>query len=108
MFCKNNSKIYKEILPGISMKTVVYGENTLMAEFVLKSGSVLPVHNHINEQTGYLISGKILMTIGEETFKVEPGDSWSIPSGVTHSVEILENSLIVEVFSPRRDEYMEQ
>jgi quercetin dioxygenase-like cupin family protein len=107
MFCKNDSKSYREVLPGISMKAVVYGEKTLMTEFFLKSGSVLPIHTHIHEQTGYLISGKILLTIGEETFEVEPGDSWSIPGGIIHSAAILENSIAVEVFSPRRDEYME-
>ena len=108
MFCKNDSKSYREVLPGISMKAVVYGENTLMTEFFLKNGSTLPAHNHIHEQTGYLVSGKILLTIGEETFEVEPGDSWSIPASVTHSVKILENSIAVEVFSPRREEYMEK
>jgi len=107
MFCKNDSKSYREVLPGISMKAVVYGEKTLMTEFFLKSGSALPIHTHIHEQTGYLISGKILLTIGEETFEVEPGDSWSIPGGINHSAAILENSIAVEVFSPRRDEYME-
>ena len=107
MFCKNDSKSYREVLPGISMKAVVYGEKTLMTEFFLKSGSTLPTHTHIHEQTGYLISGKILLTIGEETFEVEPGDSWSIPGGINHSAAILENSIAVEVFSPRRDEYME-
>jgi quercetin dioxygenase-like cupin family protein len=107
MFCKNGSKSYREVLPGIGMRAVVYGESTLMTEFSLKGGSALPAHDHIHEQTGYLISGKILLTIGEETFEVEPGDSWSIPSSVTHSAEILENSIAVEVFSPRREEYME-
>ncbi len=45
MFCKNDSKSYREILPGIGMKAMVYGENTLMTEFSLKGGSVLPAHN---------------------------------------------------------------
>jgi quercetin dioxygenase-like cupin family protein len=106
MFCKNNSNGYREVLPGIQMKAVVYGEKTLMSEFHLKSGSFLPLHEHIHEQTGYLISGKILLTIGEEKFEVGPGDSWSIPGGVIHSAEIMENSMAVEVFSPRREEYM--
>ena len=106
MFCRNDSDGYREVLPGIRMKAVVYGEKTLMAEFLLKSGSILSIHDHIHEQTGYLISGKILLTIGEETFEIEPGDSWSIPGGLSHSAEILEDSIAIEVFSPRRDEYM--
>ncbi len=108
MFCKNDANGYKEVLPGIKMKALVYGEKTLMSEFYLEGGSILPTHDHIHEQTGYLVSGKIIMTIGEETFEVESGDSWTIPGGVAHSVEILEDSIAIEVFSPRRDEYMKQ
>jgi quercetin dioxygenase-like cupin family protein len=108
MFCKNDANGYREVIPGIKMKAMVYGEKTLMSEFFLKGGSVLPTHDHIHEQTGYLISGKIVMTIGEETFEVEPGDSWSIPGGVAHGVEIREDSIAIEVFSPRREEYMKQ
>ncbi len=106
MFCKSDVKSYREVLPGIEMKAMVYGEKTLMSEFFLKRGSVLPTHDHIHEQTGYLLSGKIVLTIGEDTFEVEPGDSWTIPGGVAHGVEILEDSVAIEVFSPRRDEYM--
>lgn len=107
MFCKNGSTEYRELLPGIRIKTAVYGEKTLMAEFLLKSGSTLPFHDHIHEQTGYLVSGKILLTFDGETFEVNPGDSWNIPGGMIHSAKALEDSVAVEVFSPRRDEYLQ-
>ncbi|HIH73824.1 MAG TPA: cupin domain-containing protein [Methanosarcina sp.] len=107
MFCKSNSKKYKDLLPGIGMKAVVYGEKTLMTEFLLKCGSVLPPHEHIHEQTGYLVSGKILLTFEGETYEVNPGDSWNIPGGVIHSAEALEDSVAIEVFTPRREEYLE-
>jgi quercetin dioxygenase-like cupin family protein len=106
MFCENNSTGYRELLPGIMMKAIVYGEKTLMTEFLLKSGSTLPSHDHIYEQTGYLVSGKILMTFEDKTFEVNPGDSWNIPGGTTHSARVLEDSVAIEVFSPRRDEYI--
>jgi hypothetical protein len=51
MFSKHNESDYKDILPGIKMKTVVYGEKTLMTEFILQKGSLLPSHEHIHEQT---------------------------------------------------------
>lgn len=107
-FSKHNTAGYKEVLPGIMMKTIVYGEKTLMTEFILKRGSRLPSHEHVHEQTGYMVSGKMLLTIGDETYKVMPGDSWNIPSNLPHCAEILEDSVAVEVFSPRRDEYLDQ
>ncbi|WP_342305834.1 cupin domain-containing protein [Methanolobus sp. ZRKC5] len=107
MFSKHNESDYKEVLSGIEMKTIVHGEKTLMVEFILKKGSMLPAHEHIHEQTGYMVSGKMLLTIGDETHDVMPGDSWNIPSNVPHFAQILEDSVAVEVFSPRRDEYLE-
>ncbi|WP_246275889.1 cupin domain-containing protein [Methanolobus zinderi] len=107
MFARHHKEGYREVLPGIRMKTIVYGEKTLMTEFVMKKGSILGQHDHMHEQTGYLVSGKILLTIGDETFEAGAGDSWNIPGKMPHSAKILEDSVAVEVFSPRRDEYID-
>lgn len=88
------------------MKTLVYGEKTLFTEFRMDPNSFLPRHVHVHEQTGYLVEGKINLIIGQETFKAEPGDSWCIPGNVEHSAEILEESIVIEVFSPVREDYL--
>jgi len=106
MFCKRSNDGYKQALDGINLKTLVYGDKTLFAEFRLEKGSQLPRHAHPNEQTGYLVSGRIRLSIGEDTFDAEPGDSWCIPGNVEHRAEILENSVAVEVFSPVREDYL--
>lgn len=107
MLCKSDEAGYREVLPGISMKTTVYGELTLMTEFRLKKGSILPSHEHMHEQTGYLVSGRMILSIGNVMHEVLPRDSWNIPGGVVHGAEILEDSVAIEVFSPRRDEYLQ-
>ena len=106
MFYKKSTTGYKEILPGIKMKALAFGTKTLLSEFKLKMGTVIPEHRHLHEQTGYLVSGAINLTIGDEIFEVVPGDSWCIESNTPHSVHVIENSLIVEVFSPVREEYL--
>ena len=108
MFYKANQNGFKEVLPGIKLKTLVYGEKTLFTEFRMDAGAVLPKHTHIHEQTGYLAEGKIRLTIGEVTFDVEKGDSWCIPGNMEHSAEILKTSVAIEVFSPVREEYLPQ
>lgn len=97
---------YRQIADGIEMKTQVHGERTLMAEFRLAAGSELPPHSHPHEQTGYALSGRARFTIAGEVATVGPGDSWCIPGGVEHSVAVLEDSVVVEVFSPVREEYL--
>jgi unsaturated pyranuronate lyase len=97
---------YQDVLPGIRRRTLSYGAATLMSEFRLEAGYPLPAHEHPQEQTGYLVSGRLRLTIGGETRDVGPGDSWSIPGGVPHGAETLEDAVAIEVFSPVRDDYL--
>ncbi|MEJ5311921.1 MAG: cupin domain-containing protein [Anaerolineae bacterium] len=106
MFYKRNPEGYQQALPGIRRKTLVYGDKTLTAEFHLAKGSQLPLHAHPQEQTGYLISGRMRFFIGDEVFDAEPGDSWCVPGNVEHRAEILEDTVVVEVFSPVREDYL--
>lgn len=106
MFYKKDSSGYKQAVPGVWMKTLVYGEKTLFTEFKLEAGFTLPRHAHEQEQTGYLVSGAIQLTIGETTRDVEPGDSWCIPGNIEHGARIISDSVAIEVFSPVRKDYL--
>ncbi len=106
MFQKPDESGYLDVLEKLRRKTLAYGEKTLMTEFRLEKGAVLPVHAHPHEQTGYLVSGLLDLTIGSETHRVEPGGSWCIPGNVEHSAVARENSVAIEVFSPLREDYL--
>jgi len=106
MFQKHTVDDYSDPLPGIKQKTLVFGERTLMTEFLLTANSALPHHAHPYEQTGYLVKGHILLKIGDEEFDTRAGDSWCIPSNVKHGARILEDSIAIEVFSPARADYL--
>jgi len=106
MFYKKNDDGYHMPLTGVSQKTLVYGEKTLMTEFVLEAGSDLPMHQHPHEQTGYLVKGKLKMFIDDKEFIAEPGDSWCIGSNIDHGAEALEKTIAVEIFAPVREEYL--
>jgi quercetin dioxygenase-like cupin family protein len=97
---------FVEVLDGISIKTLCHGEETLMAEFRLRSGSLLTEHAHPYEQTGYLLRGRMRLFIGGEGREIGPGDSWCIAKDVPHRAEILADSAAIEVFSPPRADYL--
>ena len=99
MFNKNNVNGYKDVLERIRLKTLVHGAKTLMAEFRLEQGAILPRHKHPHEQTGYLVIGRIDLTIGDVTHQAVPGDS-------EHNAIALENPVAREVFSPMREDYL--
>jgi len=106
MFYNADNSGYRPVLKGIKLKTLVYGEKTLLTEFRLNKGSLLPKHSHPHEQTGYLISGRIRLSVGGNKFEAEPGDSWCIPGDTEHWAEILVDSVAIEVFSPVREDYL--
>ena len=106
MFEKHSTEDYTTPLPGIRQKTLVFGERTLMTEFLLARNSALPAHAHPYEQTGYLVKGHIFLRIGEVEHDATSGDSWCIPMNVTHGARILEDSIAIEVFSPARADYI--
>ncbi len=106
MFEKQSDKGYRPVMDGIERKTLVYGEETLMTEFRLRKGAVLPRHSHPHEQTGYLVKGRMRLLIGTEQFEAQGGDSWCIPGELEHGAAILEDSVAIEVFSPVRDDYV--
>jgi quercetin dioxygenase-like cupin family protein len=106
MYGKHSSNGYTEIINGIRIKTLCYGESMLMTEFLLRKDAILPEHSHSNEQTGYLVKGRIRLFIGDASRELVAGDSWSIAKDVMHRAEILEDSVAIEVFSPVREDYL--
>jgi len=107
MFYKSDDTSgYTTLLGGIEVKTLTHGEKTLTAKFQLAEGSVLPLHKHPHEQTGYLISGKMEFEIDGEKIIAEPGDCWNIGGNVEHSAVVLADSVVIEVFTPVRVDYL--
>lgn len=105
MVRKADGQGYVKAMDGIRRKTLVFGDNMLLTEFRLEGGKTLTMHRHPQEQTGYLVSGHIVLTIGSEPHDLSPGDSWSIPGSTEHGAVVLEDSIAVEVFSPVREDY---
>lgn len=103
---KASSDGYIEAVAGVFRKTLVYGEHTLMTEFKLLAGHTLPAHSHPHEQTGYLISGHIILTVDGAPYDMRPGDSWIVLPNIAHSARIIEDSVVIEVFSPVREDYL--
>ena len=104
MFNKKSSEGYRSTIKGIKQKTLVYGQNTLMAELKLSEGTRIPTHTHLQEQTGYLVSGRTRLTINDQIYDCNPRDSWCIPGNAKHATQAIADSVVIEIFSPVRED----
>jgi quercetin dioxygenase-like cupin family protein len=94
-----------EALPGVFRRTMATTDEAMLCEFFLKRDAFVPPHSHLNDQVGYIVYGKMEMTIGGKVQICQPGDSYAIPGGITHSARALMDSLVLDAFSPPRDDY---
>ncbi len=94
-----------EMLAGIHRRTMATTDEVMLCEFFLQRDAVVPLHQHMNDQVGYVVYGKVEMTIGDTMRTCLPGDTYAVPGGVFHSARALVDSLVIDAFSPPRNDY---
>lgn len=77
---------------------------SMLVEF--KQGGFGEEHAHPHEQLGYVIYGQIKMTLDGHEIIAGQGEQIIVPGGVSHSVLALEDSLIIETFTPLREDLL--
>jgi quercetin dioxygenase-like cupin family protein len=94
----------KEIFPGFHFQLIHTSRNTY--SFVtVDAGSTLPIHQHVHEQSSFVLEGKFEMTVGGETTIMEPGSFTLIPSNIPHGGTAITTCKLLDVFSPAREDY---
>jgi len=93
------------IFPGVEILTTA-GRSMTFSVVTFEPGSAVPEHAHPHEQMGVMLSGRLEFTVGGATRTLGPGDQWSIPGGVAHSVRALDGPAVaLDVFHPIREDY---
>ena len=97
-----------EPVPGCRMRTP-FGKHLMLSYLEMDAGAEVPLHHHPHEQGGILLTGRISLTIGEESRIVEPGALFLIPPNTPHRAVAIDGpATILDVFSPVREDYAEQ
>lgn len=90
---------------GIEVKPII-GETMMTCWITIAPGAVVPTHSHVNEQCGVVIDGSVTITAAGETRTLEAGDAYLVTSNLVHEAVAGPNGVVlVEVFSPVREEY---
>jgi quercetin dioxygenase-like cupin family protein len=95
-----------QICPGIKRRTLASGKTMYQMLATLEAGSKMPAHQHPQEQIVYMLSGRMKLIVDGTPHDMEPGDSFYLAPNVPHGVESIEESQVIDTFSPPRDEYL--
>ncbi len=93
---------------GVLYQTLATGERMMITTMSYDEDSVVPHHSHPHEQAGYIVSGIIVLDVESNQTTLRAGDSYVIPGNSRHGVKAKERTLVLDVFSPPREDYRDE
>jgi quercetin dioxygenase-like cupin family protein len=87
-------------------RQMISGENATISQLLLKKGAAVPRHSHMNEQYSWIISGALKFVFDDREILVGEGEILLIPANVAHSAVALEDTVDIDIFAPRREDWI--
>jgi len=98
-----------EMKPGLHRR-FISTERMMVTHLYLETGTIVPLHDHENEQLTCILEGTLRFWLGEEqseVIDVHAGEVLHIPSGVPHRAEALEQTVDMDIFCPPRQDWLD-
>ncbi len=94
--------------PGMVRQVLAHHEKLMMIRHFFDKDWVGAKHSHPHEQLVYVVKGRIRIEIaGKTPFEVCTGESFVVDGGIDHQAWALEDSEVLDVFTPMREDYKE-
>ena len=107
MFTENRNVPARDLGGGVERKVLSYSKNLMACELTFEKGAVGAPHSHPHEQIGYIISGKLVyQEEGCEDNILGTGDTYYVAPNVVHGVKILEDTKLLDIFTPMREDFV--
>jgi quercetin dioxygenase-like cupin family protein len=91
---------------GLTRKVAAYNDNLMCVEVHFETGTVAALHSHPHEQITYVISGKFEFDVGGEKYVISAGDSLYKQPDIVHGAKCLEAGMLLDVFTPHREDFL--
>jgi quercetin dioxygenase-like cupin family protein len=91
--------------PGLERRVLASTPLLMLVEHRMQPGWRGARHSHPHEQAVYVLSGRLEFSAGDAAFEVSAGQSFVVPRGLEHEARALEASVVLDVFTPSRDDY---
>ncbi len=91
---------------GIQRQIMGYDGQLMMVKVKFEKGAEGTVHTHYHSQATYVASGKFELNIGGETKTLAAGDGYYVAPDVPHGCVCLEAGILIDTFSPMREDFI--
>jgi len=92
--------------PGVIRKVLSYCDTLMCVENSFETGAAGAMHSHPHTQITYVAEGRFRFTIGDEVKEVSRGDTLCKQNGVQHGCVCLEKGILVDFFTPMREDFI--
>ena len=92
--------------PGVRRKVLCHDDGVMLVRFAFEAGAVGAEHSHPHKQVSVIESGVFDVTIAGKTKRLKTGDSYLVAPSLLHGAVALEAGVIVDVFSPLREDFL--
>ena len=98
----------KDLGAGVKRQVLSHGKDLMVCHLWFEKGAVGTLHSHVHVQNTYILKGKFEFTIKGETKIVSAGDALYKESGVEHGCTCLEEGELLDIFTPQREEFLNE
>lgn len=98
----------RKVKEGIEMCVLAWGGALMMTQVFFKKGTSSESHSHKHEQLSYVVEGDFIYAVDDKRYEVKKGHSIYIPPNVPHWVEAITDGILVDVFTPTREDFLKK
>ena len=106
VFIDNSEVPWEEVDNGVRRKIMAYDEKLMLVRVEFQTGGIGTIHQHYHSQITHVESGVFEVEIGGEKKILKTGDAFYIPPNVLHGAVCLEAGVLIDVFSPMREDFV--
>jgi quercetin dioxygenase-like cupin family protein len=96
----------EEVITDKISRRMVAGERGMVVWWRMKAGAHATAHKHPHEQIFWMLTGRMEFRLGTESRVCGPGDICVIPGGVEHEAYFPEDTEVIDIFSPPREDFL--
>jgi quercetin dioxygenase-like cupin family protein len=106
MFLESKEYNWQKIDDNLERAIIGYDSSLMQTIVRFKKGGIGYLHQHFHSQVAFIIKGSFEVQIEEEKKILHSGDTFFIPTNKMHGVVCLEEGILVESFSPMREDFL--